>query len=43
MSIKDAYTTMRMNINSYFGSDVVKDLNWNNVIKLINSIENGER
>lgn len=43
MSIKDAYTTMRVNINAYFGSDVVKDLNWNNIIEFLNSIENGER
>lgn len=42
-SIVDAYSTMRMKINSYFGSEVVESINWENVIKFIESIKNGER
>ena len=34
-SIVDAYSTMRIKINGYFGSDVVKDLNWGGIIEFL--------
>ena len=34
-SIVDAYSTMRIKINGYFGSDIVKDLNWDGIIEFL--------